>query len=264
MNRIRKTFSKLKKAGKKAFIAYITAGDPTLEKSAELVKALEKTGVNILELGIPFSDPLADGIVNQKAAQRSLQSGASVKKILKMIEGLRSQIKIPIVLFTYFNPILKYGLEQFAKDASSSGVDGILLLDLPPEEGQVVRRLMRRHDIDVIYLIAPTSTPKRVKYISKKASGFIYYVSRTGVTGLSNELSKEIGSKVANIKSQSSVPVVVGFGVSRKEHVQQIASIADGVVVGSAIVKQIEENKDKNELVQHVSRYVEDLIEGMP
>ena len=264
MNRIDQKFSELRKMGRKGFIAYICAGDPDLDATAELAVALEKAGVDILELGIPFSDPLADGVVNQEASQRALARGATVDKVFKTIQKIRQiGCAVPIVLYSYYNPIFHYGIEKFIRDAKQSGVDGLLNLELPPEEADKYEREMKKQELHSIFLIAPTSSEERIRKISEKASGFIYYVSREGVTGERSSMDHSIDSMVKKIRKHSKLPVVVGFGVSKPEHVRDIAKVADAVVVGSSIVKKIGEIGDKPNLVADVSKHVEKLVEPL-
>ena len=263
MNTIEKKFNCLKKNKKKGFIAYITAGDPTLKVTEELLLAFGNSGVDIVELGIPFSDPLADGPTNQRAAQRALKSGASVKKILAMVGRARKKTDIPIVFFTYLNPIFKYGLKKFAKDAKAAGVDGILILDMPAEESDQTRKIMNNQGISMVSLIAPTSTKDRIKLITKHASGFIYYVSRTGVTGERDSMEKGLKAQVSLIKKYTKIPVAVGFGISNPKQVREVSRCSDAVVVGSAIVNRIEENIGDSKLVAKVSRFVKTLTRAL-
>jgi len=264
MNRIDQKFAELKKANRKGFIAYICAGDPDLDATAELAVAFEKAGVDVLELGIPFSDPLADGIVNQEASQRALARGATVDKVLKTIQKIRQMgCAIPIVLYSYYNPIFHYGIENFMRDARKSGVDGLLNLELPPEASCSYEREMKKHELHSIFLVAPTSSEERIKKISAVASGFIYYVSREGVTGERSSVEHSIDSMVKKIRKHSRLPVVVGFGISKPEQVREVARLADAVVVGSAIVKKIGEIGDKPNLVADVAGHVEKLVEPL-
>lgn len=260
MNRIDKKFKELQALDRKAFIAYITAGDPDLAATKKIVLALERSGVDIVELGIPFSDPLADGPTIQAASARALKNGASLKKIFKMAGSLRAKTGMPIVFMTYFNPVLRYGVEKFFKSCSSSGVDGVIVPDLPAEEADELIALGRGRGIDTIFLIAPTSTPERIKRIAKSSRGFIYYVSLTGVTGVRSHLPSEVLSRVRYIKSISAKPVAVGFGVSNSSQAKGIARSADGVIVGSAIVKIIGEKKD---MISRVSKFSKTLAEAI-
>lgn len=263
MSRIGEKFKQLKKDGRKGFIAYITAGDPTLKATSELVKVFENEGVDFIELGIPFSDPLADGLVNQLAAMRALESGTTVNKILNVVSQIRKKSEVPIILFTYLNPILKYGLQNFARHAKNAGIDGVLALDLPPEEASDYKVTMKDHGLDTIFLVAPTSTPQRIEKISKEASGFIYCVSRTGVTGIRTEIPKEVPQLVQSIQQVSDLPVAVGFGISNPEQASQLSKVADAIVVGSAIVKQIEKNIGNPQFSKNILRFIKPLVRAV-
>ena len=263
MNRIDSTFARLQKDGRSAFITYISAGDPDMPRSLAISEALETAGADILELGVPFSDPLADGIVNQMAADRALKAGATTRGVLEMVRELRKTSEIPVVLFTYLNPIYTYGFEQFHKDAADAGVDGILLLDLPPHEEPLNAELAGAHGLKHIRLIAPTTPDERIPEITAQAEGFIYYVSRAGVTGAQTELSDSIASQVAKIKATTSVPVAVGFGISTPEQAATVAAAADGVVVGSAIVKIVEQNATASNVAQKVGAFAKPLADAI-
>lgn len=239
MNRIDRAFKKLKAERKKAFIPYITAGDPTLAATGRLVLELEKSGADIIELGIPFSDPIADGPTIQAASYRALSRGASLAKIFRLVEKLRKDTEIPLVFMTYYNPILKYGLGKFFASCKRAGVDGVIVPDLPVEESGELVRLGKKAGIKTIFLVAPTSTRDRIRQIVKCSSGFVYYVSSTGVTGTRKNLSSDIVKKVRLIRSMTAKPVAVGFGVSNAGQAAAVSKIADGVIVGSAIVKII-------------------------
>lgn len=262
-NRIDAHFAKLRTSGKRAFVAYICAGDPTLDATIDIVLALEKAGVDIVELGVPFSDPLADGIVNQMAADRALKAGATTPKVLEMIRQLRTRSQIPLVLFTYLNPVYTYGYERFHQDAAAAGADGVLVLDLPPDEAAENPELKPAPGLRHIQLIAPTSPADRIASIAKSAEGFVYYVSRLGVTGAQVEVASGIAEQVAIIKQATDVPVCVGFGVSNPAQAAQVASMADGVVVGSAIVKLIEKNGTSPDLADQVEAFVRPLVEAV-
>ena len=235
-NRIDECFSGLRSREEKAFIAYICAGDPSLRATVDFALALEKSGVDLLELGVPFSDPLADGLVNQLAAQRALEAGATGAGVLDCVREIRARSEIPIVLYTYLNPIFQFGFDRFHSEAAASGVDGLLLLDLPPEEDGPSEGPLH------IRLIAPTTPPERVQQICAAASGFIYYVSREGVTGAQSSVASSIADRVAQIRQHTKLPIAVGFGISTPEQAREVAEVADGVVVGSAIVKKINED----------------------
>jgi tryptophan synthase alpha chain len=256
MGRIEDKFTDLKRKNTKAFIAYLTAGDPDLETTAALVPVLEAAGVDILEIGVPFSDPTADGPVIQAAAQRALKSGVTLEAILDRISLLRRKTQIPMVLFGYYNPILSYGNEKFAKKAKEAGVDGILVVDLPPEEAAELRRYTDPAGIDFISLIAPTTDAKRVKSIIRNASGFLYYISITGVTGTAMPKPADIQKDIRAIKAMTDLPIVAGFGIYTPEQAATIAPLADGIVIGSAIVRLIEKHGGKDSLIPIVSSYV--------
>ena len=260
MNRINEKFAQLNKISGKAFIAYITAGDPNLNRTRELVLELERAGTDIIELGIPFSDPLADGKTNQEAAERALKNGVTLADVINLVADLRKETQIPIVFFTYLNPVYQYGYEKFACDAAKAGVDGILALDVPPEESASLKAALDDNDVKMIFLITPTSNEERVKKITKQASGFIYYVSRTGVTGTTDKLSDDIEEHIDLIRKYTRIPIAVGFGISKPEHVSRIAKTADGVIVGSAIVKKIASGGDSDEMIEDVKSFVQSLI----
>ena len=259
MGRIEDKFEALGQNGQKALIAYLTAGDPDLKTTGELIKTLEASGVDILEIGVPFSDPTADGPAIQAASQRALKSGTTLADILDVITGLRKDSDIPIVLFGYFNPIFHYGCERFAKDARAAGVDAILVVDLPPEEAVELRRYTDPLGIDFISLIAPTTDPQRTAAICQSAAGFIYYISITGVTGTAKPAVENIKRDVKKIKKMTSLPVAVGFGISTPEDAAQIAPLADGIVIGSAFVRLVEKYGGRKELVGKVGAFARSI-----
>lgn len=264
MNRIESKFRELKKKKKKAFIAYITAGDPTIAVTGELVPALERSGVDIIELGVPFSDPLADGPVIQAASSRALKNGVNLRKIFSLVSALRKRTEIPIAFMTYYNPVLKYGVRKFAGDCRRRGVDGVITPDLPCGEAKDLVRAARATGIATIFLAAPTSTGQSLREIARLSRGFIYYVSLTGVTGARKDLPKEISKKVKLIKSMSGKPVAVGFGVSTPSQARVVAGSADGVIVGSAIIKLIENNLgNKADIIHKVSKFARSLAEAI-
>lgn len=262
MNRIEACFHELRETGQKAFIAYITAGDPTLARTAEFVVALEKAGADVIELGVPFSDPLADGVVNQEAALRALQHGTSLRDVLAMVKEVRNRTQVPLVLFTYFNPVHAYGLERFAPECRDAGVDGVLFVDLPPEEAGQYKASLDALGIATIFLLAPTSTEKRIKTVTRQCTGFVYYVSRTGVTGERAEVEQDVRTMVARIKNHTDLPVAVGFGISKPEQASEIARYADGVIVGSAIVRMIGQLGDSPEAASNVAAFVKSLADA--
>ena len=258
-NRIDQKFGDLRAAKKTALIAYIAAGDPSLDATRKLAWALEKAGVDILELGVPFSDPLADGVVNQLAAARALAAGTTVHGVLDCVRAIRRQSEMPIVLYTYMNPIYRFGFAEFHRAAESAGVDGLLILDLPPDEDAQNAELAQQTGLKRIRLIAPTTPPARMAQLTAGASGFVYYVSREGVTGERAEVAASLGERVAEIRATTALPIAVGFGITTPEHVRQVARHADAVVVGSAIVKQIAEFGQDAGLVEKLGAFVRPL-----
>lgn len=240
--RIKSKFNELNEKKKSALITYITAGDPSLEDTKDIVLKLESSGADIIELGIPFSDPMADGPAIQLASERAIKSGATLTKILKLVKEIRKQTQIPIILFGYYNPFFIYGLDRFAKDAKKAGVDGVLVVDLPPEESYEFKRSLNKENLDLVFLLAPTSTSDRIKLVSKNCSGFIYLVSVTGVTGQRPNMNYSLQPLISEIRKYSDLPVGVGFGVSSSKQAKEISKIADAVIVGSALVRIIEKN----------------------
>lgn len=263
MGRISNRFRALSRKGRKGLIAYITAGDPDLETTRNLVVEFERRGVAFMELGIPFSDPMADGTANQEAAERALKSGATPAGILEAVSEIRGRVKIPIIIFTYYNPILKYGLEAFAVDASAAGIDGILALDLPPEECRPYRQSMRKAGIDTIFLVAPTSTDIRIQAITRVSSGFVYCLSRTGVTGDRDAAIEIVKPLTSRVRRFTKLPIAVGFGIATPGQAGAVARYADAVVVGSAIVREIKRNIGKKDIVERVGDFVETLVKGL-
>ena len=259
MNRIEKKFSQLKVKNKKAFIAFITAGYPDLSTTAKLVLSLEKEGVDIIELGVPFSDPLADGPVIQDASAYSLKKGTNLLKILNLVKKLRKSASLPICLMTYYNPIFCFGERLFVDKAVLAGVDGVIIPDLPLEEAKGFIHYANKAGLANICFVAPTSSSARIKAISKKAKGFIYYVSSTGVTGRRKNLSADLKTNLSKIKKLTSLPVCVGFGISNAHQVREVSKISDGVIIGSAIVEKIKKNIGRRDLVRRVSSFVKSL-----
>jgi tryptophan synthase alpha chain len=242
-NRIEKCFATLRAAGEMGIVAYITAGDPSLEATLEFVLALEEAGTDVIELGVPFSDPLADGPTIQRASERALKSGASLPKILELVGRIRKSSQIPLVLFSYYNPILQMGLETFAAAAFEAGVDGVLATDLSPEESVEYRRILTSHHLDTIFLCAPTSTDERLASIAECSSGFVYLVSRTGVTGAKDMLPDDLPALLRRLRNFTKLPIAVGFGISLPGHVTLLGGLADAAVVGSSLVAEIEHAK---------------------
>jgi tryptophan synthase alpha chain len=263
MNRIVERFARLKREGKKGFVVYIGAGDPNLEATRQLGLAFDKAGVDVLELGVPFSDPLADGLVNQLAAQRGLDSGTTPPKVLEMVAAIRKESQIPVVLYIYFNLIHKVGLEKFIADAARAGVDGLLVLDLPPEESENYEVLMRKAGLCNIYLVAPTTPENRIGLIVKRGAGFIYYVSREGVTGMQQKVSDTIASMTGKIRANTDLPIAIGFGISNPGQAKTVAQYAEAIVVGSAVVNQIAEHGKSPDLVSRVGNFVSTLVSAI-
>ena len=262
MNRIDQKFKDLKAKNQKAFIAFITAGDPDLKTTQALVPALEKAGVDIIELGIPFSDPMADGATIQAASERALKKGATLSKILDSVKRIRQKTQIPIAFMTYYNPVFSFGEEKFIDACKQAGVDGVIIPDLPPEEASVLRKAAAKKGVATVFFIAPTTTDARAKINAAAATGFIYYVSLTGVTGVKQAAADVVVKDIKRIKRFTSKPVCAGFGISTPQQVKDIGRIADGVIVGSAIIKAIENCKSKN-IIPDVSRYVASLVKAL-
>jgi len=265
-NRIDRKFRELKARGQKAFVAYITAGDPGPEATPDLVWALERAGADIVELGVPFSDPLADGVVNQLSAQRALEAGTTTPRVFEILQAVRKQSQIPIVLYTYFNLVYAFGIERFCLQAYQAGADGLLVLDLPPEESQgdagVGSRLgdgsLRR-----ISLVAPTSPAERIARIVQKATGFVYYVSREGVTGMQEHVATSIGNRIDLLRKHTTLPICIGFGISTPEQARTVAHQADGAVIGSVLVNRIAEWGGEKDLPQKLEAFARPLAQAI-
>lgn len=240
-------------------IPFLTAGDPNLSATERLVTTLEQAGADIIELGVPFSDPMADGPVIQKASERALKKGTTLSRILSLVKKIRKKTQIPILLMGYYNPVFIMGHENFARRASEAGVDAVLLVDLPPEEAGDLRKSLRKNKIDLIHLLAPTSDEERIVKAAKSGSGFIYYVSLTGVTGAKLNITAEISDQLKKIRKHTKLPLAVGFGISTPGEARQVASVADGVVVGSALIKIIASTGSKPSLFPKVFRFVSSL-----
>ncbi len=260
MGRIEDAFKQLEREGKKGFIPFITAGDPDLDTTAELLVELANSGATLIELGVPFSDPMADGPVIQRASERALKHGFGLQEIFATTAKARAKIDTPLVLFSYFNPLLQYGIDNLARDVRRAGIDGILVTDLTPEESEQFAATLKLNDLDMIFLVAPTSTDARLQMIAAHASGFVYAVSRAGVTGARENLSREAELLVTRVRRFSSLPVAVGFGISSAEQVEETLVYADAAVVGSAIVAQIEKLSTEPNLVQEIGKFVRSLI----
>jgi tryptophan synthase alpha chain len=263
MNRIIERFNRLKAQGQKGLVVYIGAGDPNLAATRQLALAFDQAGVDVLELGVPFSDPLADGLVNQLAAQRGLESGTTPVKVLDTVKGIRAKSEIPIVLYIYFNLLHRHGFKKFIDDAALAGVDGLLVLDLPPEESGNYEAMMRDAGLCVIYLVAPTTPDDRIGLIVKRGTGFIYYVSREGVTGMQTKVSASIAQMTSLIRAHTQLPIAVGFGISNPAQASAVAACADAIVVGSAIVNQIALHGKRKSLVPKVTGFVKTLVKAI-
>ncbi len=259
LTRIQQVFERRKSENKAVLVAYLTAGDPAPEATPGLVAALERGGADLIELGVPFSDPIADGPVIQRGADRALKAGTTVAKVLGIARKIRETSEIPLLLFTYLNPVMRYGLANLARDAKAAGIDGCLLTDLSVEEAEVYVNAMRAAGLDTVFLAAPTSTPARLKLVARYSSGFIYLVSRTGVTGERADLSDSVQPLLHAMRAVSSLPLAVGFGINTPDQAAAVAKLAGGVVVGSAIVRLIEQNAGEEGLEQ----YARSLRQGM-
>jgi tryptophan synthase alpha chain len=263
VSRIQKRFDWLKSKSEKALVAFITAGDPDLATTPELFSVIEEGGADIIELGVPFSDPLADGPVIQAASQRSLKSGTTLKKIIQLVRDIRKSSQLPIVLMTSFNPVFVYGQEAFVKDAVDAGVDGVIIPDLPPEEAGEFDALAKPKNLDLIHLLAPTSTPDRIEMVGTQSRGFVYYVSLTGVTGARDSIATGVEDKVTQIKQATSLPVLIGFGISGPEQAKAASGFSDGVIVGSAIVRMIQETPDPAERKEKLKVFVRSMKQSL-
>jgi tryptophan synthase alpha chain len=262
MSRLAEVFRAARKDRRAVFVAYITAGDPNLERTPELARALRRGGADVLELGVPFSDPIADGATNQRAAERALAAGTTLEGVLAAVEVIRTGEEIPIVLFTYANPVMAYGIDRFAEEAARVGVDGVLFTDVPVEEMPRFAPALARNQIDSVLLVTPTSTKERIKRASRQGGGFLYLVSRTGVTGARSQLDDELGQHLATVRKLTRLPIAVGFGISTPAQVAEVAAQADGVVVGSAIVERVARYGDRDDLADLVQRFVTPLTEA--
>ena len=261
--RISRKFECLRAAGRPGLVAYLTAGDPAPARTAGLVAALERGGADIIELGVPFSDPIADGPVIQRGSDRALKAGTTLRGVLDIARAIRSRSEIPLLLFTYLNPVLRYGFEILARDAAAAGIDGCLLTDLSVEEAERYVEVMRRHQLDTVFLAAPTSTPRRQELVARYSTGFVYLVSRTGVTGERASVSDAVGPLVTAMRRSTSLPLAVGFGIANKEQAATVGRVADAVVVGSAIVRTIEEHQDEAGLETRVEALARELSCGL-
>jgi tryptophan synthase alpha chain len=261
--RIARLFERLRSEHRAALIAYITAGDPSPALTPRLVAALERGGADLIELGVPFSDPIADGPVIQRGSERALKAGTTVSKVLEIATEIRKHSEIPLVLFTYLNPVLRYGLEALARDAVAHGIDGCLLTDLSVEEAEPYTAAMRLTGLDTVFLAAPTSTERRMKLVAEYSTGFVYLISRTGVTGEQTSLSDGVGRLVESMRRVTRLPLAVGFGISTAGHARAVGAIADGVAVGSAFVRIIEQNASSPDLETKLQALARELSSGL-
>jgi tryptophan synthase alpha chain len=256
MSRLGETFAALRARGERALVAYVTGGDPSLEATARLIVEMDRRGADVIELGVPFSDPLADGPVVQRAAQRALAAGASLRRVLDTVSAARGEVQAPVVLLTYYNPVLAFGLRAFAESAAKAGVDGVIVVDLPPEEAGGLAAEAEPAGLDLVHLVAPTSTAGRMRMIARRSRGFIYLVSLTGVTGEREALPPGLEAQVRALRLLTTKPICVGFGIGRPEQVAAVGRLADGVIVGSAIVRLVEEHAAAGDLVARVGDFV--------
>ena len=263
MNRIAQTFDDLQRRGRKALIPYITAGDPNLETTRRLVLELEQRGADIIELGVPFSDPVADGPTIQRASLRALQRGTTLHEIVRTVGMIRKSSLIPIVLMTYYNPILAYGVQTFCREAARAGVDGVIVPDLPPEEAEDLTAACREQGIASIFLVSPTSTAERMTIVDQHTTGFVYCVSLTGVTGARHALAEGVDTFLATVRAHTTRPLAIGFGIATPEHARDAARLADGVIVGSAIIDVMERCANEDAMITRVGAFVASLREGI-
>ena len=262
MTRIGRLFDCLKRENRKGFIAYLTAGDPTPDHTPGLVEALVRGGADLIELGVPFSDPIADGPVIQRAGERALKAGTTLASVLEIARKIRETSEVPLLLFTYLNPVLRYGLDRLGADAAAAGIDGCLLTDASVEEAESYVAAMHRHGLDTVFLAAPTSTARRIELVARYSTGFVYLVSRTGVTGERESLSASVAPLIQAVRAATDLPLAVGFGVSKPEHVAELGSQVEAVVVGSAFVRLIEQNAESAALEIQLESFTRELKRG--
>jgi tryptophan synthase alpha chain len=262
MTRIGRLFDCLKRENRKGFIAYLTAGDPTPDHTPGLVEALVRGGADLIELGVPFSDPIADGPVIQRAGERALKAGTTLARVLEIARKIRETSEVPLLLFTYLNPVLRYGLDRLGADAAAAGIDGCLLTDASVEEAESYVAAMHRHGLDTVFLAAPTSTARRIELVARYSTGFVYLVSRTGVTGERESLSASVAPLIQAVRAATDLPLAVGFGVSKPEHVAELGSQVEAVVVGSAFVRLIEQNAESAALEIQLESFTRELKRG--
>ena len=259
MSRLDATFQRLRERDERALVTFFTAGDPSLDVTERLIVEADTRGADVIELGVPFSDPIGDGPVNQRSSERALRAGTNLVRVLETVSRVRERVRAPLVFMTYYNPIYAFGLKAFARTAVDAGVDGLLVLDLPPEEATDLAAEAHVVDLDVIHMVAPTSTAPRLRLIARRSRGFIYVVSRTGVTGERADVPEDLGTQIRGLRRVTTKPICVGFGIATPEQVAMVGTLADGVIVGSAIVRLIEEHARSSTLVEDVGRFIADL-----
>jgi tryptophan synthase alpha chain len=259
MNRIDATFAALRARGERALVAFFTAGDPSVDVTERLIVEADRRGADVIELGVPFSDPIGDGPVNQRSAERALRAGTTLVRVLETVARVRERVRAPVVLMTYYNPLFVFGLKAFARTAVEAGVDGVLGVDLPPEEATDLAAEAEVVGLHVIHMVAPTSTPSRLRLIARRSGGFIYVVSRTGVTGERADIPPELATQLRSLRAVTTKPICVGFGIAKPEQVAAVAALADGVIVGSAIVRMIESRASSPTLVDDVANFISEL-----
>src|SRR5574337_461233 len=259
MNRIDERFHRLRQAGERALMPYLTAGDPDLNTTRSLILEFERRGADLIEIGVPFSDPLADGMTIQRASQRALLGGTTLPRIIEMVGELRTECRLPLLLMSYINPIFHFGFSRFAKEAAAAGVDGLIVPDLPPEEAAELIETTTAHNVHTVFLIAPTSPQQRVRTIAAASKGFIYYVSLRGVTGVRSSLSDDLETSLQMIRAETDLPIAVGFGISTPEQARKVSRVADGVIVGSAIVSLLEQTAGQPGQLRHAGDFVASL-----
>ncbi|HEX8228316.1 MAG TPA: tryptophan synthase subunit alpha [Chloroflexia bacterium] len=262
MGRLATTFRRLKKANEAALVAYVTVGYPSLDLTRRLVPIIARQGADLIELGVPFSDPMADGATVQRASHAALEQGVSLSDCLSVAAEARRTNEVPLLFMSYYNPIFKYGLDEFVRDCATFGVDGLIIPDLPPEEAGELKSACHVAGIDLIFLVAPTSTDERLQKVAELASGFVYCVSLTGVTGARSEVGEGLEAMLERVRRHTDLPLVVGFGISKPEHVARVSQAADGAVVGSALINVIESHPDEDEVILSVSEYIRDMKEA--
>jgi len=260
--RLTSTFADLRSRQRTGLVAFVTGGDPTLERSAAVIRAVDEGGADVIEIGVPFSDPLADGPEIQRASERALRAGATLRGVLDLVGDLRANVQAPLVLFSYANPVVRFGVEAFAARAAAVGVDGVLLLDLPLEEAGPTRDVLVAHGLAPIFLLSPTTTPERVARADALGQGFLYAISRLGVTGVRDTVADDARALVGRIRERAQLPVALGFGLSRPEHIRDVGAYADAAVVGSALVAQVARHGDSPDLADEVRRFVRWLRDG--